>query len=61
MIRLILGMILIAGAVGGMDMPGGTNTDLMLQVGMAIVGYIFLYYGLNKVMKIRDYILPTKI
>jgi hypothetical protein len=57
MIRLIFGMILIAGAVGGMDMPGGTDTDLMLQVGMAIVGCIFIHYGFKKVMKRRDYIL----
>ena len=57
MIRLIFGMLCIAGAVGGMDMPNGTNTDLMFQVGMIIVGYISLYYGLKKVMNRRDYIL----
>ncbi len=57
MIRLIFGMLCIAGAVGGMDMPNGTDTDLALQVGLLIVGYISLYYGLKKVMKRRDYIL----
>ena len=56
MIRLIFGMLCIAGAVGGMDMPNGTDTDLALQVGL-LIGYISLYYGLKKVMKRRDYIL----
>jgi hypothetical protein len=37
MIRLIFGMLCIAGAVGGMDMPNGTDIDLDLQVGLLIV------------------------
>lgn len=50
MIRVILGLLLAFGAVGGMDDPA--NTEFLLeQVAIAIVGLTLMYFGSKKVSK----------
>ncbi len=43
MIRFIFGLIVVMGAVGGMDAAG--DEDLFILLGMAIAGLVLMYYG----------------
>jgi hypothetical protein len=46
MIRFIVGLFLVFGAVGGMD--NGTDAELPLQLLLAVVGLTLMYFGSNK-------------
>jgi hypothetical protein len=46
MIRFIVGLFLVFGAVGGMD--NGTDAELPLQILFAIGGLVLMYFGTNK-------------
>jgi hypothetical protein len=51
-IRLILGIILVFGAVGGIDaQPLASNLVFASQIGIAILGLVLMYFGANKVSK----------
>jgi hypothetical protein len=46
MIRFIVGLFLVFGAVGGMD--NGTDAELPLQLLLAVIGLTLMYFGSNK-------------
>ena len=46
MIRFILGLMLVFGAVGGLD--HGTDAEMPLQILIAIGGLVLMYFGSNK-------------
>jgi hypothetical protein len=46
MIRFIAGLMLVFGAVGGMD--NGTDAELPLQLLLAVGGLVLMYFGTNK-------------
>jgi hypothetical protein len=50
MIRAILGLLIVFGAVGGMDDPDN-SLFLFEQVALAIFGLILMYFGMKKVTK----------
>jgi hypothetical protein len=50
MIRLVIGFLLVFGAVGGMD--NGTDAQLPYQIALAVVGLILMYLGVLKMEKI---------
>jgi hypothetical protein len=45
MIRFLLGLLIVFGAVGGMENP---EAPLLPLVGLAIVGLFLMYFGSNK-------------
>jgi hypothetical protein len=45
MIRFIVGLLIVMGAVGGMDNPEAPLLPLVL---MAIAGLVLMYFGSNK-------------
>lgn len=45
MIRFILGLLIVLGAVGGMEDPAN---PLLLNVGVAVIGLSLMYFGTNK-------------
>lgn len=49
MIRFILGLLIVLGAVGGMDDPA---TPLLPNIAIAIVGLAVMYFGANKLNKV---------
>ena len=46
MIRFILGLMLVFGAVGGLD--HGTDAEMPIQILIAIGGLVLMYFGSNK-------------
>lgn len=50
MIRLVIGFLLVFGAVGGMD--NGTDAQLPYQIALAVVGLILMYLGVLKMEKL---------
>ncbi len=46
MIRFILGLLIVMGAMGGMDEPAN---PLLPLVGIAIVGLALMYFGSNAI------------
>ena len=49
MIRFIVGLIIVMGAVGGMDAP---ENSLLLLVGIAAVGLALMYFGSEKMKQL---------
>ena len=49
MIRFIVGLIVVLGAVGGMDEP---ENSLLLLVGIAAVGLTLMYFGSEKMKQL---------
>jgi len=49
MIRFIVGLIVVLGAVGGMDEP---ENSLTLLVGIAAVGLALMYFGSEKMKQL---------
>jgi hypothetical protein len=49
MIRVIVGFILVFGAVGGMD--NATDAQLLPLVAIAAVGLVSMFFGVQKVNK----------
>ncbi len=49
MIRVIVGFILVFGAVGGMD--NATDAQLLPLVAVAALGLVSMYFGVQKVNK----------
>jgi hypothetical protein len=47
MIRVIVGFILVFGAVGGMD--NATDGELLPLLAIAVVGLASMYYGTRKI------------
>ena len=47
MIRFVIGLLMVYGAVGGMDAdPAGTN--FAAQIGLAMLGLALMYFGSRK-------------
>ncbi len=52
MIRVIVGLLLVFGAVGGMDaQPLTSNAVFASQIGLAVLGLVLMYFGTNKISK----------
>lgn len=52
MIRVILGFLLVFGAVGGMDaQPLASNAVFASQIAMAVIGLVLMYFGAKKLSK----------
>ena len=52
MIRVIVGFLLVFGAVGGMDaQPLASNAVFAAQLGFAVLGLILMYFGSQKLSK----------
>jgi hypothetical protein len=49
MIRFIVGLLVVFGAVGGMEDPANA---LLPNVAIAIVGLALMYFGTNKLNKV---------
>jgi len=49
MIRVIVGFILVFGAVGGMD--NATDAQLLPLVAIAALGLVSMFFGMQKVNK----------
>jgi len=49
MIRFIVGLIVVMGAMGGMDDP---ENSLTLLVGIAGVGLVLMYFGSEKMKQL---------
>jgi hypothetical protein len=50
MIRLVLGFLLVFGAVGGMDaQPLASTAVFASQIALAVIGLVLMYFGTNKV------------
>lgn len=49
MIRFIVGLIIVLGAVGGMDEP---ENSLLMLMGIAGVGLALMYYGSEKMKQL---------
>ena len=47
MIRMIVGLLIVFGAVGGMD--NATDSELLPLLALAVVGLISMYYGVRKI------------
>ena len=45
MIRFIVGLVIVMGAVGGMDAP---ENSLLVLMGVAAVGLALMYFGSEK-------------
>ena len=52
MIRLFLGIILVFGAVGGMDtQPLASTAVFASQIALAVIGLVLMYFGTQKIAK----------
>jgi len=49
MIRFILGLVIVLGAVGGMDEP---ENSLLILMGVAAVGLTLMYFGSEKMKQL---------
>jgi hypothetical protein len=49
MIRFILGLVIVLGAVGGMDEP---ENSLLILMGVAAVGLALMYFGSEKMKQL---------
>jgi hypothetical protein len=49
MIRFIVGLIVVLGAVGGMDEP---ENSLLILMGIAGVGLALMYFGAEKMKRL---------
>ena len=49
MIRFILGLVIVMGAVGGMDEP---ENSLLILMGVAAVGLTLMYFGSEKMKQL---------
>jgi hypothetical protein len=49
MIRFIVGLVIVMGAVGGMDEP---ENSLLALMGIASVGLALMYFGAEKMKKL---------
>ena len=49
MIRFILGLVIVLGAVGGMEEP---ENSLLLLMGIAAVGLTLMYFGTEKMKQL---------
>ena len=49
MIRFILGLVIVLGAVGGMDEP---ENSLLILMGIAAVGLTLMYFGSEKMKQL---------
>jgi len=49
MIRFILGLVIVLGAVGGMDEP---ENSLLVLMGVAAVGLALMYFGSEKMKQL---------
>ena len=49
MIRFIVGLIIVMGAVGGMDAP---ENSLLVLMGIAGVGLALMYFGAEKMKRL---------
>lgn len=49
MIRFILGLVIVLGAVGGMDEP---ENSLLILMGVAAVGLTLMYFGTEKMKQL---------
>jgi hypothetical protein len=49
MIRFILGLVIVLGAVGGMDEP---ENSLLVLMGIAAVGLTLMYFGSEKMKQL---------
>ena len=50
MIRLVLGFLLVFGAIGGMDaQPLASTAVFASQIAFAVIGLVLMYFGTNKV------------
>jgi hypothetical protein len=49
MIRFILGLVIVLGAVGGMDEP---ENSLLILMGIAAVGLTLMYFGTEKMKQL---------
>ncbi len=47
MIRVVIGFLMVFGAVGGMD--NGTDAQLPAQIALAVTGLALMYFGSNKI------------
>jgi hypothetical protein len=47
MIRLIVGLFIVFGAVGGID--NATDAELLPLLALAVVGLTSMYYGVRKI------------
>ena len=47
MIRVIVGLLIVFGAVGGMD--NATDSELLPLLALAVVGLASMYYGTRKI------------
>jgi hypothetical protein len=47
MIRVIVGLLIVFGAVGGMD--NATDGELLPLLAIAVVGLASMYYGVRKI------------
>jgi hypothetical protein len=50
MIRIIVGLFLVFGAVGGMD--NGSDSQLPYQIALAVVGLLLMHFGVRKMEKL---------
>ena len=50
MIRFIVGLFVVFGAVGGMD--NATDGDLLPLLGLAVVGLALMYFGTEKMKQL---------
>ena len=49
MIRFIVGLVIVLGAVGGMDEP---ENSLLILMGVAAVGLALMYFGSEKMKQL---------
>ena len=49
MIRFILGLVIVLGAVGGMEEP---ENSLLILMGVAAVGLTLMYFGTEKMKQL---------
>ena len=49
MIRFVLGLVIVMGAVGGMDAP---ENSLLVLMGIAGVGLALMYFGSEKMKQL---------
>lgn len=50
MIRIVIGFLLVFGAVGGMD--NGTDSQLPYLISLAVIGLLLMHFGVRKMEKL---------
>jgi hypothetical protein len=50
MIRFIVGLLVVMGAVGGID--NATDGELLPLLGLAIIGMLLMYFGTEKMKQL---------